>query len=118
MPVDNKLLDDLARMAGGALGALSNLREEAEARLRQQFEQILSRMDIVTREEYEAVQAMAAKARTEQETLTERVTTLEATVATLLAERTLSHETPAPRRVPPAQHKPASDDAPGAPEAS
>jgi BMFP domain-containing protein YqiC len=111
MPVDNSLLDDLARMAGGALGALSSLREEAEARLRQQFEQILSRMDVVTREEYEAVQAMAAKARAEQESLAERVTALEATVATLLADRTLSHTPAAPHRVPPAQAKPPADDA-------
>ena len=88
MQVDNKLLDDLARVAGGALGALSSLREEAEAQMRQQFERVLSRMDVVSREEHEAVRAMAAKAREEQETLTERVAALEATVATLLAART------------------------------
>jgi len=98
MQVDNKLLDDLARVAGGALGALSSLREEAEAQMRQQFERVLSRMDVVSREEYEAVRAMAAKAREEQETLADRVTALEATVATLLAERTLLHEEAAPRR--------------------
>lgn len=98
MQVDNKLLDDLARVAGGALGALSNLREEAEAQMRQQFERILSRMDVVSRDEFDAVRAIAAKAREEQETLTERVTALEATLATLVAERQLSHEEAAPRR--------------------
>jgi BMFP domain-containing protein YqiC len=98
MQVDNKLLDDLARVAGGALGALSNLREEAEAQMRQQFERILGRMDVVTREEFDAVRAMAAKARDEQETLGERVTALEAALATLLAERQLGHEDSAPRR--------------------
>jgi len=98
MQVDNKLLDDLARVAGGAFGALSNLREEAEAQMRQQFERILSRMDMVTREEFDAVRAMAAKAREEQEALSERITSLEAALATLIAERQLVHEEPAPRR--------------------
>ena len=87
MQVDNKILDDLARVAGGALGALSSLREEAEAQMRQQFERVLSRMDVVSREEYEAVRAMAAKAREEQEAMAERLAALEATVTTLLADR-------------------------------
>ncbi len=87
MQVDNKILDDLARVAGGALGALSSLREEAEAQMRQQFERVLSRMDVVSREEYEAVRAMAAKAREEQEAMAERLAALEATVAALMADR-------------------------------
>ncbi|MBB3267998.1 BMFP domain-containing protein YqiC [Azospirillum sp. OGB3] len=87
MQVDNKILDDLARVAGGALGALSSLREEAEAQMRQQFERVLSRMDVVSREEHEAVRAMAAKAREEQEAMAERLAALEATVAALKAGR-------------------------------
>ncbi|GAA4252795.1 accessory factor UbiK family protein [Azospirillum formosense] len=87
MQVDNKILDDLARVAGGALGALSSLREEAEAQMRQQFERVLSRMDVVSREEHEAVRAMAAKAREEQEAMAERLAALEATVAGLQAGR-------------------------------
>ncbi|WP_207461103.1 accessory factor UbiK family protein [Azospirillum sp. SYSU D00513] len=112
MQVDNRILDDLARVAGGAFGALSSLREEAEAQMRQQLERVLSRMDVVSREEYEAVSSMAAKAREEQETLAERVTALEATIATLLAERTLLHEEAAPRRRPPGQGKTGGDSAP------
>jgi BMFP domain-containing protein YqiC len=77
MQVDNRLLDDLARVAGGAFGALSGVREEVEARLKQQFERILSEMDVVSRDEFEAVKAMAAKARTEQEALEKRVAALE-----------------------------------------
>lgn len=98
MQVDNKLLDDLARIAGGAFGALSGLREEAEAQVRQQFERVLSGMDVVAREEFDAVREMAAKARTEQEALGERVTALEALVATLVAERELAEGRPKPRR--------------------
>ena len=69
MQSDNRLLDDLARVASGALSALTGVREEVEARLRDQFERILDRMNLVRREEFEAVQAMAAKARAEQERL-------------------------------------------------
>lgn len=81
MQVDNKLLDDLARVASGALGAFSTLREEAEAQMRQQFERILSRMDMVSREEFDAVKAMAVKAREEQEILAARLAALEAGAA-------------------------------------
>ncbi|MBP2304437.1 accessory factor UbiK family protein [Azospirillum melinis] len=87
MQVDNRILDDLARVAGGALGAFSSLREEAEGQLRAQLERVLSRMDVVSREEYEAVRAMAAKAREEQEAMTERLAALEATVASLSAAK-------------------------------
>lgn len=87
MQADNKILDDLARVASGAMGALSNLRGEAEAQMRQQFERVLSRMDVVSREEHDAVRAIAAKAREEQEVLAERVTALEASVAALMAGR-------------------------------
>jgi BMFP domain-containing protein YqiC len=98
MQVDNKLLDDLARVAGGAIGALTGLRGEVEAQVRQQFERILSQMDVVSREEFEAAREMAVKARTEQEDLAERVTSLEALVATLVAERELAHDVPGPKR--------------------
>jgi len=81
MQVDNRLLDDLARMAGGAAGALSGVRGEIEARLKQQFERILAEMDLVSREEFEAVKAMAARARAEQEMLEKRVAALEAALA-------------------------------------
>ena len=77
MQFDHRLIDDLARVAGGALGALAGMREEVEARLRQQFERILAGMDLVTREEFEVVRAMAQKARAEQEKLAKRVAELE-----------------------------------------
>ncbi len=78
MQTQNRLLDDLARVATGALGVAAGMRNEFEARLRDQFEKILTGMDLVTREEFDAVKAMAAKARTEQETLAQRVAALEA----------------------------------------
>ena len=79
--MENRILDDLAKVAAGALGSLSGVRHEVEARLRQQFERILADMAVVTREEFEAVKAMAAKARTEQELLAARLDALEARLA-------------------------------------
>ena len=67
MQTQNKLLDDLARVASGAIGVAAGMREEVDARLRDQFARVLGRMDLVTREEFEAVRAMAIKAREEQE---------------------------------------------------
>src|SRR5260221_4716739 len=86
MRTDNPLLDDLARMASGAVGALTGVRAEIEARVRDQLERILARMDLVTREEFEAVRAMAAKARAEQERLEARIALLEARLESLVTK--------------------------------
>ena len=59
MQSENRLFDDLARVATGALGTLTGMREEVEARLRDQVERMLGRMNLVRREEFDAVQAMA-----------------------------------------------------------
>jgi BMFP domain-containing protein YqiC len=81
MQSQNRFFDDIARVAGGAVGALSGVRGEIEAKLRDQLERILAGMDLVSREEFEAVKAMAAKARDEQEVLLRRVTELESASA-------------------------------------
>ena len=78
MQTQNRLLDDLARVATGALGAFTGMRDEVETRMKEQFERVLGRMNLVTREEYDAVKAMAAKARAAQEALERRVAALEA----------------------------------------
>jgi BMFP domain-containing protein YqiC len=97
MQTDNRLLDDLARVATGALGALTGVRSEVESRLREQLERVLARMDLVTREEFDAAQAMLAKARLEQEALQQRVEALEARLAEIAgAEPAVSR--PARRR--------------------
>lgn len=69
MQKDSKLLDDLARMAAGAAGGLVEMKREIEAMVSAQMEKLLARMRLVTREEFDAVEAMAAKARAEQERL-------------------------------------------------
>ncbi len=83
MQTQNPFFDDIARMAGGALGALSGLKAEVEALVRQQFERFMAGADMVPRDEFEAVRALAIKARTEQEDLAERVAALEAKLAEL-----------------------------------
>jgi BMFP domain-containing protein YqiC len=85
MQSQGRFFDDVARVAGGAIGALSGMRGEIEARLRDQLERVLAGLDVVSREEFEAVKAMAAKARDEQERLAERIAALEARLAVATA---------------------------------
>jgi hypothetical protein len=101
MQTENRLLDDLARMANGALNTLSGLREEIESRVRERVERMLADMDMVPREEFDAVKAMAQKARAAQEDLAARVAELERRVAELggAAARPRKRATP-PRRTP------------------
>lgn len=77
MATRNRMLDDAARMAGSAMGTLASLRREAEAQARQQVERLLSGLDLVTRDEFETVKQMAAKARAEQAALEKRLAALE-----------------------------------------
>jgi BMFP domain-containing protein YqiC len=77
MSAGNRLVDDLSRVAGGALGALGGLRGEVEVLVRQRLEKLISGMDLVTREEFDAVQAMASEARARQEDLEKKVADLE-----------------------------------------
>jgi BMFP domain-containing protein YqiC len=81
MQSQNRFFDDMARMASGAVGALSGVRGEVEARFREQLERILAGMNLVGREEFEATKAMAAKAREEHELLLGRLEALEARLA-------------------------------------
>ncbi len=86
MQFDNRIIDDLARVASSALGVASGVRDEVEARLRQQFERLLDGLDLVSRDEFEAVRAMAAEARAENERLAERLAALEAKVGSKAAK--------------------------------
>lgn len=73
-----RLFDELAKVLTNAAGAAQGMREEVETMLRTQAERILNDLDVVQREEFEAVQEMATKAREENERLSERITDLEA----------------------------------------
>jgi BMFP domain-containing protein YqiC len=96
MQSQNRFFDDLARVASGAVGAISGVRGEIESRLREQLERVLVGMDLVSREEFEAVKAMAAKAREEQELLRAQIAALEARLAAAEKTRTATSATQPP----------------------
>ena len=81
MQTNSRLFDDFARMASGAMSAASGVRGEFEALIRRQLERVLGRMELVSRDEFDAVKEIAAKARSEQEALTLRVEQLEKALA-------------------------------------
>ena len=73
-----RLFDDLSRLITDAAGVAEGARREVETVVKAQFERLLAGMDVVTREEFEAVKEMAAKARGENEALAARIVALEA----------------------------------------
>jgi BMFP domain-containing protein YqiC len=72
-----RFFEDFARMATGALGSFTELRAQLKALVKERMDQVLAEMDMVTREEFDRVEAMAAKARARQEALEKRVAALE-----------------------------------------
>jgi BMFP domain-containing protein YqiC len=77
----NRFLDEFAKLMTDAAGAADGLRKEAEQIFKSQGERVLREMDVVRREEFEAVKAMAEKAREENEKLEARIAALESQLA-------------------------------------
>lgn len=77
MQTRNAVLDEFARVVSSAMGAASGVRSEVESRIRDQFERILNQMDLVSRAEFEVMKAVAVVAREENESLKEKLETLE-----------------------------------------
>ena len=77
----NRFFDEMARLMNDAAGAASGMRREFETLMRTQAERILRSMDLVQREEFEAVKDMARLAREENEALKARISALEAQVS-------------------------------------
>lgn len=74
----NRILDDIARLATDAAGAAQGVRREVETVVRTQIERLLRELDVVSREEFEAVREMALLAREENDKLAARLAALEA----------------------------------------
>ncbi|MCB1481506.1 MAG: accessory factor UbiK family protein [Rhodobiaceae bacterium] len=74
---NNRLLDDLARLMTDAAGMARSARGEVDTFFRAQAERILGELDVVSREEFEAVKLMAQAAREENARLAERISALE-----------------------------------------
>lgn len=72
-----RFLDDLAKVATGAIGSLGEVRTQLRALVKERVDETLSRLDMVSRSEFERVEAMAEKARARQEELEKRLSALE-----------------------------------------
>lgn len=72
-----KFLDDLARVATGAIGSFSEIRHQVRNLVKERVDTLMSQMDMVSRDEFERVEAMAEKARSRQEELEKRLAALE-----------------------------------------
>jgi BMFP domain-containing protein YqiC len=112
MQTSNRILDDLARVANGAVSTLTGVKGEIDAMVRQRIERLLVDADLVPRDEFEAVKAMAAEARAEQDRLAKRVAALEAQLTKAPAKpKSAAAKTPrakaAPKSAPKTTAKPA-----------
>ena len=77
MESPGRVFDDLAKVANGAVSTVIGMKQEIDQMIRQRLEKLLTHADLVPREEFDAVQAMAAEARAEQIRLEKRVSALE-----------------------------------------
>lgn len=81
MQSGNRFIDDLSQLATNAMGVAQGAKAEAETAVKGLVDRWLAGRDLVTREEFEAVRAMAVKAREENEALSARLAALEAQLA-------------------------------------
>lgn len=109
MQSENRIFDDLAKMINGIAGTVAGAGREAEAAMRERAKEFVGRMDFVSREEFEAVKEMAAKARAEAETLKARLDKLEGASKPAAAPKAAAAPKPAA--------KPAAKSAPRKPKA-
>lgn len=78
MQSENRLFEDLAKMMNGAAGTLAGMGREAESSMREKMREFVGGADFVSRDEFEAVKAMAAAAREQSQALEARIAALEA----------------------------------------
>ncbi|NNM75759.1 accessory factor UbiK family protein [Sphingomonas sp. ID1715] len=78
MQTENRFFDDFAKMLNGVAGTVAGMGREAESSMRERMKEWIGGMDFVSREEFEAVKAMAAAARDEADALRVRIAALEA----------------------------------------
>ena len=82
-----RFFDELGKLITDAAGAADGVRKEIESVVRAQAERVLRDLDVVQREDFEVVKAMAQKAREENDLLKERIAALEAAIVKELAEK-------------------------------
>jgi BMFP domain-containing protein YqiC len=77
MQTENRMFDDLVRVMNGAAGTIAGMTREAQAGMQERVKDWVGGMDMVSRDEFEAVKAMAIAARDENEALRARIAALE-----------------------------------------
>ena len=100
MQSENRMFDDLVKMVNGVAGTMAGVGREAEASMRERMREWMGGVDFVGRDEFEAVKAMAAAARDENEILKARIAALEAKVAGPAAGTTRRASKPKPEANP------------------
>jgi BMFP domain-containing protein YqiC len=113
----NRLFDELARLMTDAANVAQGVRREASTAFRSQADRLITDLDLVRREDFDAVKEMASRARAENERLAERVAVLEAELAALSGkpqktaddETLASGESPAKPKRAPRSTKPATE---------
>jgi BMFP domain-containing protein YqiC len=78
MQSENRLFEDFVKVMNGAAGTLAGMTREAQAAMQDRFREWIGGLDLVKRDEFEAVKAMAVAAREENEALRARIEALEA----------------------------------------
>ena len=78
MQTRNKIMEDISQLMTNAIGVAQGAKQEAETAMKSMMDRWLADRDFVTREEFDAVRAMAQKAREENEALKARIAALEA----------------------------------------
>ena len=78
MQSENKMIDDLVKMMNGLAGTIAGMGREAEGSIRDRAREWISGADLIGRDEFESVKAMAVAARDENDALKARIATLEA----------------------------------------
>jgi BMFP domain-containing protein YqiC len=94
----NRILDEFAKLVTDAAGAARGVRREVENAFKAQAERVLNSMEVVQREEFDAVREMALKARAENRKLETRIAELEAKLSRTLGEEPVAASEAAPKR--------------------
>lgn len=88
MPADKNLLDDIAKVAGGAVSLISTVRRQVRSDVMGRVDSVASRLDLAPREEMERLQDLVAQLRAEQEDLKARLAALESQSGGLAKKKT------------------------------
>ncbi|MDP6430464.1 MAG: accessory factor UbiK family protein [Rhodospirillales bacterium] len=100
MQTRNRIFDDIAKVANSAAGTFAGLKDEVEGLVRGRIESLISELDLVSREDFDAAMAIAVKAREEQEKLEKKLAALEKEIKSRKPAPAKPRKKPAARKKP------------------